>query len=218
MINMTKTARNVNSLCGKNHEELVNVSKYLLNGVEYERIKPYARHLYNESGFNKPKSISPETINTMKDKYREDNLLRVENFKNGIINKCPGAGYYSFLYDKRIPFKYSTMDSDNRTVFKHLTCSQKKEMENVLIIQITPEKLKQEIISGIRAELAILKADFQPKEPTEYMTRDEVKRLLNVDLSTVHNWTKRGKLKAYGLGNRVYYKRSEVEAAIQPIK
>jgi excisionase family DNA binding protein len=87
----------------------------------------------------------------------------------------------------------------------------------IQLIQITPDELQQEIISGMRAEIDKLKKEFQPKEPTEYLTRQQVKELLNVDISTIHNWTKRGKLKSYGLGNRVYYKRSEVESGIKPL-
>jgi excisionase family DNA binding protein len=88
----------------------------------------------------------------------------------------------------------------------------------IQLIQITPDELQEAIISGVRAEVEKLKADFQPKQPTEFMTRNEVRDLLNVDLSTVHNWTKRGKLKAYGLGGRLYYKRAEVEEAIKPLR
>jgi len=91
-------------------------------------------------------------------------------------------------------------------------------MGTIQLIQITPEELQSAIIAGVRAEVEKLKADFQPKQPTEFMTRNEVRDLLNVDLSTVHNWTKRGKLKAYGLGGRLYYKRAEVEAAIKPLE
>lgn len=90
-------------------------------------------------------------------------------------------------------------------------------MQQVQFIQITPEQLQNEIIEGVKKQLQELKRDFQPKEPTEYLTRNEVKELLKVDLSTVHNWTKRGKLKSYGIGNRVFYKRSEVENAIIPL-
>nr|WP_319571672.1 helix-turn-helix domain-containing protein [uncultured Draconibacterium sp.] len=88
----------------------------------------------------------------------------------------------------------------------------------IQLIQVTPEQLQELILKGVKVELDSLKSQLQPKNPTEYLTRNQVKELLNVDLSTVHNWTKRGKLKAYGLGNRIYYKRSEVEAAIQPLK
>ncbi len=90
-------------------------------------------------------------------------------------------------------------------------------METVQFISITPEKLQESILSGVRNELETLKREFQPKEPVVYLTRNEVRDLLKVDLSTVHNWTKKGKLKAYGISGRIYYKRSEVEAAIQPL-
>ncbi len=69
-------------------------------------------------------------------------------------------------------------------------------------------------ISAIRDQLSNLQKNFAPKEPTEYLTRREVASLLKCDLSTVHNWTKSGRLIPYGLGNRVYYKRSEVETAL----
>ncbi|KJF44285.1 helix-turn-helix domain-containing protein [Draconibacterium sediminis] len=89
--------------------------------------------------------------------------------------------------------------------------------KSLQFIQTTPKELQQAIIDGVKVHLEQIKKEFQPKQATEYLTRNEVKDLLKVDLSTVHNWTKRGKLRAYGLGNRVYYKRTEVEAAIKPL-
>ena len=38
--------------------------------------------------------------------------------------------------------------------------------------------------------------------------------MLQIDLSSVHNWTKKGTLTAYQIGGRVYYKRVEIETAI----
>lgn len=87
-------------------------------------------------------------------------------------------------------------------------------MGTVQFIQITPEQLQNEIIKGVKNELEQLKKDFQPKQPSEYLTRNEVAEMLKIDLSSVHNWTKKGKLKAYGIGGRVYYKRDEVENSI----
>lgn len=87
-------------------------------------------------------------------------------------------------------------------------------MGTVQFIQITPEQLQNEIIKGVRNELEQLKKDFQPKQPNEYLTRNDVSEMLKIDISSVHNWTKKGKLKAYGIGGRVYYKRDEVENSI----
>ena len=86
-----------------------------------------------------------------------------------------------------------------------------------ILHNITPEQLKEEILEGVDKRFNKLTKHFQPKEPTEYLTRNEVKDLLKVDLSTIHNWTKKGKLKSYGIGHRVYYKRDEVEKALIPL-
>ena len=90
-------------------------------------------------------------------------------------------------------------------------------MEQLQFISVTPEQLQNAIITGVKVQIDKLRTEFQPKEPTEYLTRNEVKKLLSVDLSTVHNYTKKGKLKAYGIGHRVYYKRHEVEQSIKPL-
>ena len=42
--------------------------------------------------------------------------------------------------------------------------------------------------------------------------------MLSVDLSTVHNWTKKGILTAHQIGGRVFYLRTDVENAIVKLK
>ncbi|GGZ45933.1 helix-turn-helix domain-containing protein [Mesonia mobilis] len=80
-------------------------------------------------------------------------------------------------------------------------------------LQITlPENVLQDLAS-IKQQLQELKKEFKPKEPTKYLTRNEVAKMLSVDISTVHNWSKKGILKPIGIGARVYYKRKEVESA-----
>ena len=91
-------------------------------------------------------------------------------------------------------------------------------MSNIQFIQTTPEQLKTAIVEGVKSQLEDLKKNFQPKEPAEYLTRQEVAEMLKVDISTVHNWTIKGILKPYGIGRRVYYKRIEVESAIIELK
>lgn len=78
----------------------------------------------------------------------------------------------------------------------------------------TPEQLQEAILKGVKSQLEQLKREYQPKEPEEYLSRSEVAKMLKVDISTVHNWSKSGKLQRHGIGNRVYFKRSEVERAI----
>jgi len=80
-----------------------------------------------------------------------------------------------------------------------------------------PEELKQDI-SKLRSELAEIKMNLQPKEPTKYLGRKEVAEMLDVNISTVHNWTVKGVINALQIGGRVYYKKSEIEAAMIELK
>ena len=87
-------------------------------------------------------------------------------------------------------------------------------MQTVQFIQTTPEQLKESIIRGVKIQLEDLKKSFQPKEPTSYLTRQEVADLIQVDKSTIHNLSIKGVLTKYQIGGRILYKRHEVEAAI----
>lgn len=91
-------------------------------------------------------------------------------------------------------------------------------MKTIQFIQVTPEQLQEAIISGINTKLEELKKGFSPKSPTEYLTRKQVAEMFKIDISSVHNWTKKGIIISYQIGGRVYYKRSEIEAAIIQLK
>lgn len=55
-------------------------------------------------------------------------------------------------------------------------------------------------------------------EPSnDLLTRDEVCKLLNFNKTSLWKHTKSGRLKSYGIGNRVLYKKSEVLEAVKPI-
>lgn len=70
------------------------------------------------------------------------------------------------------------------------------------------------LFADLQNQINDLKQHYEPKQPTEYLTRKEVSELLKCDLSTLWLWSKKGKLKPYGIGNRTYYKRNEIELAI----
>ena len=92
-------------------------------------------------------------------------------------------------------------------------------MSSIQFIGTNPSDLISELKNSLIPELkAQLSAQFQPKEPTEYLTRSEVCKLLKIDMSSLHRWRKEGKIPSYGLGNRVYFKRSEVEQIINENK
>lgn len=71
-----------------------------------------------------------------------------------------------------------------------------------------------EKLFNLEAELKDIKENFQPKKPVELLTREETAEYLKISLSTLWHWSKKGILPSYGIGNRVYYKRSEIESCL----
>jgi len=71
--------------------------------------------------------------------------------------------------------------------------------------------------TSIHQAIDSMKCELSKKDRETYLTRQEVADMLKCDISTVHNWTKSGKLRGYGMGNRVYYKLSEIESMMLPL-
>ncbi|CAA9203750.1 hypothetical protein FLA105534_04932 [Flavobacterium bizetiae] len=46
--------------------------------------------------------------------------------------------------------------------------------------------------------------------PDVLLTRSEACSFLKINMTTLWNWSKKGKIISYGIGNRVYYKKSEL--------
>jgi excisionase family DNA binding protein len=72
-------------------------------------------------------------------------------------------------------------------------------------------------LDSLADELRGMKTNFQPKEPTQYLTRSDVAELLSISLPTVNEWSAKGILSAYRLANRVYFKRHEIELAMKSL-
>lgn len=86
------------------------------------------------------------------------------------------------------------------------------------VIQGIEAKELLAILDGLKTEIKALKSAPVPTvEGEEYLTRHQTAALLDVSLVTIHDWTNKGILLSYRLGNRVYYKRSEIDAAMTQI-
>lgn len=84
-------------------------------------------------------------------------------------------------------------------------------MEGIQFINTTPDQLKAEIADVVRT---VVKEISKSPEPVELLTREEAAGFLKVSLTTLNNWKNAGKIQAYGMGNCVYYYRSELMAAL----
>lgn len=86
-------------------------------------------------------------------------------------------------------------------------------MGTVQLIQVTPSELADLISENVKAQLKELLQ--QPsgqlvQEGKEFLTRKETAELFNISLVTLHSWSNNGTLKPYRMGNRTYFKRSEL--------
>ena len=88
-------------------------------------------------------------------------------------------------------------------------------MSTFQFTSIDPEKLKRDIADAVRAELKTALAQLKGLKPDELLTRKETARILKCSLTALYLWTKAGKITACGIGNRVYYRRSEVDRCTQ---
>ena len=92
-------------------------------------------------------------------------------------------------------------------------------MKNSILLQeVSPDDLTQLIKEGLKSQLEDFKKEINTHNPVELLTRTETCKLLQIDSSTLWHWTNKRKVKAYGIGARRYYKRSELMECLTLLK
>ncbi|MEY3499151.1 MAG: hypothetical protein RL308_820 [Bacteroidota bacterium] len=91
---------------------------------------------------------------------------------------------------------------------------------NAILLQtLTIEQLQQLIGTSVRDGILEFQKQLQTKDNSEeLLSRDETCQFLKIDSSTLWAWTNNGKVKAYGIGARRYYKRSELMECLTLLK
>ena len=89
----------------------------------------------------------------------------------------------------------------------------------ILLESLTVEQLQQLIGTSVKNGIQELQKELQTKDNSEeLMTREETCQFLKIDSSTLWAWTNNGKVKAYGIGARRYYKKSEIMECLTLLK
>tara|TARA_R100000935_G_scaffold4099_1_gene9935 strand:+ start:188 stop:472 length:285 start_codon:yes stop_codon:yes gene_type:complete len=93
-------------------------------------------------------------------------------------------------------------------------------MENSIILQgTTSEKLVDQLSKEVKNQLEAFKKELTEQQANEeLLTRDQACKFLQINSSTLWAWTNKGKVKAYGISNRRYYKRSELLECLTELK
>jgi hypothetical protein len=82
---------------------------------------------------------------------------------------------------------------------------------SILLQNLTSEKLSNLIQESVKNQLEQFQKNFRKHNAEdELLTREETCKLLKINSSTLWAWTNKGKVRAYGIANRRYYKRSEL--------
>ena len=90
--------------------------------------------------------------------------------------------------------------------------------DSILLQNVSPEKLTELIRDGVKSQLKDFKKELSTHDPDELLTRTEACKYLQIDSSTLWNWTNKGKVVAYAIGNRRYYKKAEMLKCLIPLK
>lgn len=84
-------------------------------------------------------------------------------------------------------------------------------MNQIFLNGITLQQLAEALKPLLQQPVA------EPQPVNDLLTRDEVCKLINLNKTSLWKHTRSGRLKSYGIGNRVLYKRAEVLEAVKPI-
>tara|TARA_B100000427_G_C15334715_1_gene518446 strand:+ start:120 stop:395 length:276 start_codon:yes stop_codon:yes gene_type:complete len=88
---------------------------------------------------------------------------------------------------------------------------------NQIIIDVLSKKELENII-GKSLEEVIKNNTINKTTNQELLTRDEACKLLKIDSSTLWRWTNKGKIIAYGIGSRRFYKKEELLSSLIKLK
>lgn len=86
----------------------------------------------------------------------------------------------------------------------------------IQLLQISTEELTFLIKEGIKPELEILfkKCLRDLSNDNDFLSRVDTANYFGVSLPTIHDWTKKGIIKPYKMGNRTYFKKSDLVAKL----
>lgn len=92
-------------------------------------------------------------------------------------------------------------------------------MSTLQFIQTTPEQLVELINNGVKSQLNEFRKELKNQTANEeLLTRKQTCEFLQIDSSTLWHWTNKGKVKAYSIAGKRYYKRSEIMNSLTLLK
>ena len=75
----------------------------------------------------------------------------------------------------------------------------------------------QELAEALKPLLQTTATPEPPQPENDFITREQACEILSINKTSLWKHTKTGRLRSFGIGNRVLYKKSEVLQAVKPI-
>ena len=91
-------------------------------------------------------------------------------------------------------------------------------VESIMVHNLNVQRLKEIINTTVKDQLNDVFEALKREKNETLLSREETFRLLKIDSTTLWYWTRDGKLKCYAIGNRRYYKKSEVLECLTLLK
>jgi excisionase family DNA binding protein len=94
-------------------------------------------------------------------------------------------------------------------------------MSNLILISLSEEELKnliQECLLKALEEHHVKKPTIEQNQAKDDLIRlSEAARLLKVSKVTIHSWKRKGLIPFYRISNKIYFKKSEILAALKKV-
>ena len=81
---------------------------------------------------------------------------------------------------------------------------------SILLQNVSTEDFKDLIKESVKSQLDDFAKELKVHNPDELLTREQTCEFLQIDSSTLWHYTKKGKVTAYGIGSRRYFKKAEI--------
>jgi hypothetical protein len=89
-----------------------------------------------------------------------------------------------------------------------------KKNDLILIQNFSSSDFVSHMADLMREEIRKEKANLNQEDKEKYLTRKETARLLKISLTCLNDWCKKGILIPLKMGNRTYFKLSDIESKL----
>ena len=80
--------------------------------------------------------------------------------------------------------------------------------------ELDPEEFKKEILDGVKTQITELAERINSDSSDEWISRKQAAEMLDVSLVTIASWCNKGILHPYKIGNRVRFRKKDIEKTL----